>query len=445
MKVSVPSLRDMSAVDTAARPVWSSQRAYILASVAGIVGLGNLWRFPYMAGENGGGTFVLAYAICVIALGVPLSLLEASAGRLVRRGPVGLFRHVNPVWGPWMGWFLVAMTLVIMSYYFVISGWTLGYAIDALRGDLRGFDDFTAGGASVWYFLMIAAIVMAVLMRGIGGLEQSSRLLVPLLVMIVGGLAIYSQTLSGASDGRDFYLSFDLESFGKPQTWQMAAGQAFYSLSIGLGFLITYGSYTPPRVNVVRSSLAVAATNTAVSLTAGLLVFPIVFTFGIAPDTGSELSFTAFPKVFGELPAGHLVGVGFFLLLFLAAITSCYGGMMIALAAVRDELRISRTKAAVIVTGVAVALGLPSALSFTPVGLAPGGKPFLEYVDQIVGSGVVVAAGILGAALIAWRIPRDQLVQAMNSRGARLTGTAITVGRYLPVAAVIVLVVTYTV
>jgi len=124
----------------APRPVWTSQRAYILASIAGVVGLGNLWRFPYMAGGNGGGTFVLAYAICMLVIGIPRYVLEASAGNLVNRGPVGVFRRINRRWGPWAGWFLVAMIIAIMSYYLVVSGWTLGYAVDAIRGDLKPFE-----------------------------------------------------------------------------------------------------------------------------------------------------------------------------------------------------------------------------------------------------------------------------------------------------------------
>ena len=168
------------------RPVWRSQRAYILASVAGVVGLGNLWRFPYMAGENGGGTFVTAYAICILCLGIPLYVLEASAGKLAQRGPVGLFRRVNPRWGPWFGWFLVVMTIVIMSYYLVVSGWTLGYAVDAIMFDLKPFNEFTAGMASLWFFLATTALTFIVLLRGISGLEQMSKILLPLLVLIVG-------------------------------------------------------------------------------------------------------------------------------------------------------------------------------------------------------------------------------------------------------------------
>lgn len=433
------------------RPVWTSQRAYILASVAGVVGLGNLWRFPYMAGQNGGGTFVITYAICILAIGIPLYILESSAGKLAQLGPVGLFRMVNRRWGPWFGWFLVIMTIAIMSYYFVVSGWTLGYAVDAIRADLKPFEEFTEGLASLWFFLATAVLTFAVLLRGIGGLERMSKILLPLLVLIVGGLAIYAQTLPGASQARDFYFSFDLEKFLEPRTWQMAAGQAFYSLAIGQGFLITYGSYSPKGFNIVNSSTTVAVTNSIISITAGLMVFPIIFTFGIAPDTGSQLSFTAFPMIFEGLPGGLFIGIAFYILLFVAAFTSCVGGMSVALAPIRDEFRMSRRRAALVVTIIVTALGIPSALSFTSVGLTVGGKPFLDMMDQIAGSGVVVVAGIIGASLIAWLLPRDRFIRAINAPPRHLgpisfsSGWIISIGRYLPPAAVGLLLLTYLV
>jgi len=341
--------------------------------------------------------------------------------------------------------------MAIMSYYLVVSGWTLGYAVDAIRVDLKPFDEFTVGYSSLWFFLATAALTLAVLMRGIGGIERMSKVLLPILVLVVGSLAVYSQTLPGGSQARDFYFSFDLVKFLEPRTWQMGAGQAFYSLAIGQGFLITYGSYSPKGFNIINSSTAVALTNSVISITAGLMVFPIIFTFGIAPDTGSQLSFTAFPKIFSELPGGLFVGIAFYILLFVAAFTSCVGGMTVALAPIRDEFRISRRRAASIAVAIVTALGIPSALSFTSVGLTIGGKPFLDVMDLIAGSGVVLFAGIVGAALIAWMLPRDRLVRAINAplwRRGPITfssGWIISVGRYLPLVAVTLLLFTYLV
>ncbi len=433
------------------RPEWTSQRSFVIASVASAVGLGNLWRFPYMLGENGGGTFIAAYGVCILAVGLPLFILETSSGSLSDRGPVGSFREINAKYGPWFGWFIVAMAVTVMSYYLVITGWTLGYLVDSIRSNIRPFDEFTSGYASVWHFLIVGGLVFLVLRRGLGSVERLGKFLLPILVLMLACLAIYAQTLSGGAEARQFYGSFDVGSFLEPRTWQMAAGQAFYSLGVGTGVLITYGSYVPKNVNIVASSAAVAVTNSAISLTAGLLVFSVVFTFGVAPDTGSELSFTAFPRIFDQLTGGRFIAVGFFALLFVAAFSSCYSVLMVAIAPLRDEMRLSDTKAALLTIVVTMALGVPSALSFTSMDLSISGKPVLDWVDQVTGSGVVVVVGIAGAALIAWRTPKQKLVQEMTAGVWRIGPVRLSpygiveVGRYMPAAALILLTVTWMV
>ena len=430
------------------RPTWTSQHAFIIASVASAVGLGNLWRFPYMVGENGGGTFIVAYAVCIIAVGLPLFIIETSAGSLADSGPVGLFHRLSGKYGALFGWLIVLMAVLVMSYYLVITGWTLGYFIDAVRFSLRPFDEFTSGYASVWYFLVAAAMVFLVLQRGMGGIERLSKALMPMLMLMVALLAVYSQTLAGAAEARAFYFSFDMDLFLQPGLWQMAAGQAFYSLGVGTGVLITYGSYVPRNINIVASSSAVAVTNSAISLTAGIVIFSIVFTFDIAPDTGSQLSFTAFPKVFENLAGGKFLAPIFFALLFVAAFSSCYSMLTVAVAPLRDRIRLSGTTAALVATGVTALLGIPSVLSFTPVDLSPGGKPFLEWMDQFAGSGVVVVAGIAGAALIAWKTPRRSLVDEMTAGVWRIGPVRLSpygiveIGRYMPLIAVTLLLIT---
>ncbi len=431
-----------------ARPEWTSQRGFILSSVAAAVGLGNLWRFPYMVGENGGGTFILCYFICILAVGLPLFVLETTAGSLINRGPVGVFRRINRRYGAWLGWFIVALAVVVMSYYFVITGWTLGYLVDSVRGDLKTFEDFTIGYASIWYFLAVGVLVFLVLRRGTGSIEILSKVLMPALVVMVALLALYCQTLSGAAEAMAFYASFDQALFLDPHTWRMAAGQAFFSLGVGTGILITYGSYIPKNVNILSSSAAVAVTNSAISLTGGIAVFSIIYTFGIAPDTGSQLSFTAFPQVFGDLPGGRFLAPFFFGALFVAAFSSCYSILAVAVAPLRYELGFSEDKAALAVIGATVVLGIPSALSFTPVDLSFSGRPFLEWADQIASSGVAVVVGFAGAALIAWRLPRRALVEEMTSGWWQagplrlLPYGAIELGRYMPAAALAVLAVT---
>ena len=430
------------------RTEWTSQRAFIISSVAAAVGLGNLWRFPYMVGENGGGTFILCYVLCILAVGLPLFVLETTAGSLTGRDPVGVFRRISGRYGSWLGWFIVALAVVVMSYYFVITGWTLGYLVDSIRGTLKPFEDFTSGFSSVRYFLAVGLLVFLVLRRGTGSIEILSKVLMPALVVMVALLAIYCQTLSGSAEAMAFYTSFDLALFLDPQTWRMAAGQAFFSLGVGTGVVITYGSYIPRNVNILASSAAVAVTNSAISLTAGVAVFSIIYTFGIAPDTGSQLSFTAFPQIFGELTGGRVLAPFFFGSLFVAAFSSCYSILAVAVAPLRYELGLSENTAALITTGVTVALGIPSALSFTPVDLSFSGRPFLEWVDQITSSGIAVVVGFAGAALIAWMLPRRAMVEEMTSGWWQagpirlLPYGAIELGRYMPAAALAVLAVT---
>jgi neurotransmitter:Na+ symporter, NSS family len=249
----------------------------------------------------------------------------------------------------------------------------------------------------------------------VGAIERASLVLLPILVLIVAALAIYSQTLDGAGEARAYYLGFGGESLRDPALWRAAAGQAFYSIGIGQGMLIAYGSYVPAGTNIIRSTALIAATNSGISITAGLLVLSFVFTFGLAPDEGSALAFTVFPRIFPDLPAGEFLAAAFFVLLFVAGFTSCLGMSLVVLSAVRDELRLSRQAAARLVAGGVVLLGIPSALSFTDVGLQVGGRPFLEVVDQATGSGVVVVLGFVGAALLAIRLPRRALAAAFSA------------------------------
>lgn len=402
------------------RPVWRSERAYVLAAIAGVVGLGNLWRFPYMAGLHGGGSFVLAYLVCVLVLAIPLAALESAAGNYARRSPVGLFRRARGRQGAVLGWAIIAMTVAIMSYYFVITGWTLGYALDAFRARVVTFAEFTDGMASLWLFLAIGLAVYVLLLRDVSAIERASLVLLPVLVLIVLGLAIYSLSLEGVTEARSFYLGLDAERLADPALWRAAAGQAFYSVGVGQGVLIAYGSYVPAGTNLIRSTTLIAATNSGVSIVAGLMVLVFVFTFGLEPDVGSELSFTVFPRIFEDLPFGDFLAVAFFVLLFVAGFTSCLGGAIVVLAAVRDELHLDRRRAARLTVGVIVLLGIPSALSFTDVGLDVAGRPFLDRVDQATGSGVIVVLGLLGAAVLALRLPRRALAAAFDADDLRV-------------------------
>lgn len=423
------------------RPVWRSSRAYVLATIAGVVGLGNVWRFPYMAGRHGGGSFLVAYVTSVVVVAVPLAALESAAGGLRRRSPVGALRHGAGRFGAAVGWAIMAMTVAILSYYLVVTGWTLGYFVDSLRVDIRTFGEFTDGYASLSLLPAVGVAVLVVLVRGVAAFERASLVLVPLLVAVVVGLAIYGQTLDGAAESRDFYLGVRVDGVTDVATWRAAAGQAFYSIGVGQGVLLAYGSFVPAGTNLIRSTTTIAMTNALVSIVAGLMVFAVVFTFDISPSAGSELSFTAFPRVFGEVPGGDVLAVAFFGLLFVAGFTSCLGASIVIVSAVRDETRLGSRTAALATVGTVVALGIPSAVSFTDAGLDLGGRPFLDRVDQATGSGVIVVLGLTGAVVLARALPRRPLAAAFGADPVRIgpvtvgPGTVITWALVLPVLA----------
>jgi neurotransmitter:Na+ symporter, NSS family len=424
------------------RPVWSSGSAYLISAIAGVVGLGAIWRFPYLVGEHGGGSFIIAYLVCMTAIALPLAVLESAAGQSTEQSPVGLFRRLGGRPGAVFGWMPIVVIVVLMSYYFVVSGWTMGYAGDAIIGRVRPFDEFTGGYISLWLLLGLGVAVYLVLLRGVAALERASRYLVMLLALAVFSLATYALTLDGAGEALRFLTTIELDHLSDAATWRAAAGQAFYQMGIGQGFLIAYGSYSPTGLKLVRGTGLIALANATIALTAAGMVFPIVFTYDIDPQAGAQLAFSAFPVVLAELPAGALVAVVFFGLLFIAAFTSCLGGAAVAIAAVRDEFRMAAQPAALLVVAVIVVAGIPSAMSYTPLDWTLGNRPFLDAIDRLTGSGIVIVVGLLGSALIAWRMPTRSLALAMRFRRRRIgpiqidSRLFIRYGRFLPLVAI---------
>ena len=420
------------------RPLWSSERAFILSSAAAAVGLGNLWRFPYMAGENGGAAFIIAYLIAVVAVGIPLMILEMAIGRRVRGGVIATFRYLHPKIAAF-GWMLIILAVIIMSYYLVITGWTLGYAVASFTGDLPAFGEFTNGYGSLWYFLLTTLLVGWLVARGVSGIERMAGWLMPVLLLTVGSLALFGLTLAGRTEALRFLLSPDYSALGQPRLWMFAFGQAFYSLAVGQGYLVTYASYAPDDADLQRSAVIISGVETGVALLAGLMIFPVVFTFGFAPDAGSELAFNTLPAVFKVMPMGAVMAVIFFSLFFTAALSSCIAGVKIISAAVQEEFRLPQGMAVYLSTAILLALGVPSALSFTPVQLSLAGRPFLDFMDMFAATQIIVAVGIIGGALIAWLVPRKQLLASLRCQHRRAAYLFVTVGRYLAVPVVGVL------
>ena len=355
------------------RGQWGSKIGFILAAAGSAVGLGNIWRFPYVTGENGGAAFVIIYLVCVLFIGLPLMWAELTLGRLTGKNPVDAFRdtgEAKDVWlykygAPAVGWLCLAACFCVLSYYGVIAGWTIGFIYNTVAQAGMEFKSFSANPN--WVIPLFAVFIggtIYIVQAGIEkGIEKWSKILMPLLLGLVFVVIIRSLTLEGASEGIKWYLSPDF-SVIDGKVVLAALGQAFFSLSVGWGLMITYGSYMPKSQNIVSNGFWVALMDTGVALLGGLMVIPAVFALGFPVDAGPTLTFETLPAVFEKMPFGILVGGLFFLLLTVAALTSSISMLEVPVSYFVDGKRATRKKAAVLVGIVAFAVGLPSALSF---------------------------------------------------------------------------------
>ncbi len=437
MEERVPTGAEAPGTETVKdRGQWSSEPAFVFSMAAAAVGLGNIWRFPYLAGEYGGGGFILAYLVAMAVVCLPLMYLEVAAGRLAQGNTVHTFRQVHPA-GAWYGWFVVALTTAITSYYLVITGWTLGYAVDAVRDDVRLFEEFSAGYASLGWLIIVVVLATALLIRGISAIERFSKVLMPLLAVLIIGLVITASRTPGWDEAREFLLAADLGALTEPSLWVIAFGQGFYSLAIGQGYLVTYGSYIPKRSHVPRASLIIAVTETCIALLAGWMIFPFVFTHDLDPGEGSQLAFSTLPLAFEDMAFGLPLAIAFFVLFFIAAFSSSLAGLKVILSAIAEEFRLRHTRAVFLVTGVMLLLAVPSALSFTPVELRVGDERVLDWIDQNVGGQVILFSGIVGAALFSWLLPAERLQEALGTTSSWWLHRVQLVGRWLPVAVLV--------
>ncbi|WP_132061165.1 sodium-dependent transporter [Halorussus amylolyticus] len=366
--------------------LWSSRTGFILAATGAAVGIGNIWRFPSVVGRNGGGAYLIPFLIAVFVFAVPLMILEINSGRRTRADIVTTFRDVRPRFRIF-GWFIVAVVVLILSYYLVITGWILAFLGSAITGSEISLASFTASYAPVLSFTVSLGIVAAVLSFGVReGIERLTTILMPLVFLILLGMAVFSVTLSGFSEGVAFFLTPDLSVLTDPLIWSAAFGQAFFSLSAGMGILLTYGSYVGEEMDVPEAAAIVAVADVVVAVLAGIVIFPIVFTFDLEPSLGTELAFSTLPAAFSLLPGGRIVAGAFFGLLFAAAITSAVSMMEVGVSTVRGATPFSRRQATVLVSALVFVLGIPSLLSYTPFQLRVWGIPFLDLLDNSVGT-----------------------------------------------------------
>lgn len=364
------------------KPHWSSHLMFILACIGSTIGVGNIWRFPYLAGENGGGTFILVYLISIFAFGLPIFLLEVLAGKALSSSPFKSFEKIKK---KWMLFYYInfGIVIILFSYYVVVTGWALGYLSLSMFGVFIPFQQFSNSYMSLFFTIVVLAMLFLIMRLNIKqGLEKINTFLLPLLFFSLILLFYYASTLAGFSKAVEFYTRVDFARMANPSLWVTAISQAIFSLGIGLGILMAYSSYLPKKAELFRSSIAIIAADTTASLIACLVIFGFVFAFAIPPNLGTGLSFEALPFAFQQMPVGWLLMPGFFLLLFTAAITSAVSLTELVICNFQDMFNISRQSAmlwCIVLIGV---LMLPSALSYSPLALSLNGVRILDFLNE---------------------------------------------------------------
>ncbi|MDO4988070.1 MAG: sodium-dependent transporter [Synergistes sp.] len=406
------------------REEWGSRFGFIMAAAGSAVGLGNIWRFPYITGKYGGAAFVLVYLAIVFIIGISVMIAEFAMGRNAKLDPVGTMTKLGntkpggKAWGV-VGWMGFLCAFVILSYYSVIAGWTLSYmfkSLGSLMTEINANSD--AAGAIFGAFIgnpvqpiifhaIVMAIVTYVIYRGIGsGIEKSCKILMPLLFVILLLLIARSVTLDGASKGLEFYLKPDFSKL-TGEGVLAAVGQGFYSLSLAMGIMITYGSYIKKDEYIPGTARTIVFLDTLVAIMAGLVIFPAAFAYNVDAGAGAGLTFITLPIVFAKMPMGAVFSFAFFALLFIAAITSSFSLFEVSVAFAKDEFGWDRKKSA-IVMGIAITLfGFLSSLSQGELGakgalLNIHGKDFLTVVDFLTNNVIMPIGGILIAVFVGW-------------------------------------------
>jgi len=357
------------------REQWTSKIGFILAAAGSAVGLGNIWKFPYLVGENGGAAFILLYLICVTAIGLPVVIAEILIGRTAQQNPVGSFRKLSGGSPFWMsvGFLGVLTGFIILSYYNVIAGLCLGYVVESIMGSFQGispleagviFQRFTQSSQTVIYHGLFMLLTGGIVYFGvIKGIEKSSKIMMPMLIVIILVLIVRGITLPGASRGLVYLLKPNF-SLITGQTVLKALGQAFFSLSLGMGALLTYGSYLSKKDNIPTSAINIVVIDTGVALLAGFMIFPALFAMQQPPDQGEALIFNLLPPIFNYIHGGYIFRILFFVLLCLAALTSTISLLEVITTFLVDEYKFKR-KTVVVIGGIVVfLLGIPSALSY---------------------------------------------------------------------------------
>ena len=417
------------------RDHWGNKLGFILAAVGSAVGLGNIWKFPYVVGKNGGSAFILIYLACIILVGIPILMAEIYIGKKSQLNPVGALRFFQKGKIPFsiIGYAGVLCGIIILSYYSVITGWICHYLMLSFRGfsgtETEISEIFSHLNATPWlniaWHTFVMVTVMLILVKGVRqGIEKASKILMPLLGLLLLVLVCYSMTLEGMKDAWHFltYPDFSKVTGG---SFLEALGTSFFTLSLGMGAMITYGSYLKGEVNITKSAVQIASIDTLIAFLAGIVIFPIVFTNNLEPSAGPGLIFKTLPVLFSKMPGGHFVALLFFSLVLFAAITSAISLLEVAVSFVTDEYKCSRIKAILFMGTLIWLLGIFSAVSSWNV----AGTPFLDLFDKIASCYMLPLGGLCTALVFGWAIKTENKYKEIGS--SAVTKTLLFAAKYV--------------
>ena len=410
------------------RSTFSGKIGFVLSAVGASVGLGNIWRFPYLAAKYGGGIFLLIYILLALTFGYTMIVAESALGRMTRKSPVGAFKAFGKKagWLSFGGWINAIIPVLIVPYYSVIGGWVIKYLIEYVKGNGTKlaadgyFSEFISNGASTEIcFVIFCLFTLSIIYAGVrNGIERVSKFMMPILVVLSVIIAIYSVTRPGAIEGVKYFLVPNLKNFSW-MTVVAAMGQMFYSLSIAMGILITFGSYMKKDSSIEDSTRNVEVFDTAIAIMAGLMIIPAVFAFsGGDPDTlqaGPALMFITIPKVFANMGFGTVVGILFFLLVLFAAVTSSIALTESAVSTFEDEIGWSRRKSTAVIGIIMIALGTLSCLGYGPLAFVKIiGMQFLDFFDFLTNSVMMPIAAMMTSIFVSKVVGIDRIEEEIR-------------------------------
>ncbi|MCA0971085.1 sodium-dependent transporter [Halobacillus litoralis] len=436
-----------------AREKWGTKLGFMLAAMGSAVGLGNIWRFSFVAGNNGGGAFLILYLLFVVLIGVPLLLTEVSIGRKAESDVIGSFKKLAPK-TPWYltGFFGIASAFLILSFYAVVAGWAMFYFWNYINGSFFTSPDVGYEGAFgqfishswhpiIWTALFMTLTIVIVLGGVKRGIEAANRIFMPLLAVLMIVLAFFSLSLDGASEGMKFLFTPDWSALSDPSIYIAALGQAFFSLSLGMGAMLTYGSYLKKENKLPSATLGIGLMDTFFAVISGIVIFPAVFAFGIDPSSGPPLVFITLPTIFEQMPFGGVVGLIFFFALVLASLSSSVSILEVPTAYFMRAFGWSRFATSVLMGSIMFVMGIGVSLGFgvwsgvTPI----GDLGILDSMDYIASNILLPLGGLSMALLVGWFLKKSEALEATDLSNSPIGGFWHFIVKYLaPILIVII-------